>query len=237
MLYSARLRLKSDMPDKEKKAIVARVIDLLGLQSCRKGLVGGRGVRGVSGGERKRTAIGMELVTTPSMLFLDEPTSGLDASSALTIAHIVRALTSKGRTVVLTIHQPSAVRSYHDDLELRSLILIQAILNCFTNVLFLAAGEVIYYGPPTKLVAYMQSVGYALPDGANPADSMLELISDKSRDNGALAQAAAQYAPPMDRGDGAHQPLTARARKECVSSELWTPLTPRADTRTLALAP
>lgn len=223
LLYSARLRLESDMPDKEKKAIVARVIELLGLQSCRKGLVGGRGVRGISGGERKRTAIGMELVTTPSMLFLDEPTSGLDASSALTIAHIVRALSSKGRTVVLTIHQPSAVRSRQSRIAIAQFD-VQAILTCFTNVLFLSAGEVIYYGPPTKLVAYMQSVGYELPDGANPADSMLELISDKSRDNGALAQAAAQYAPSMDRGDGAHQPLTAAARKECVLY-VWSLLT------------
>ena len=75
--------------------------------------MGGRGgVRGISGGERRRTSIGMELVTTPSLLFLDEPTSGLDSASALTVAHIVRALAVKGRTIVLTIHQPSAVRMF-----------------------------------------------------------------------------------------------------------------------------
>lgn len=111
LLYSARLRLPSSLPDAEKKAVVDRVIDLLGLQSCRRGMVGGRGsVRGVSGGERRRTSVGMELVTSPSLLFLDEPTSGLDSASALAVAHIVRALASKGRTIVLTIHQPSAVR-------------------------------------------------------------------------------------------------------------------------------
>ncbi len=73
------------MPDSEKKARVHAVIKLLGLNKCRRTLIGDADVRGISGGERRRVSIGMELVTAPSLLFFDEPTSGLDSHSALQV--------------------------------------------------------------------------------------------------------------------------------------------------------
>jgi ABC-type multidrug transport system ATPase subunit len=71
---------------------------------CRHTLVGGFFLKGLSGGERKRTSIGYELITNPSLLLLDEPTSGLDSSTAFDIVKFLRQEARKGMTVLCTIH-------------------------------------------------------------------------------------------------------------------------------------
>lgn len=110
--YSAQLRLPPTLSDRVKNAMVDRVIAELNLThvaNSRIGSVGGSsGRRGVSGGERRRVSIGMELVTSPQILILDEPTSGLDSSSAHSVVQLVKDLAGHGRIVVLSIHQPSA---------------------------------------------------------------------------------------------------------------------------------
>jgi ABC-type multidrug transport system ATPase subunit len=78
------------------------VIVELNLTSCADTPIGNALVRGVSGGERKRTSIAMELISDPSVLFLDEPTTGLDAFTALGIVQTLRALADTGRTVVFS---------------------------------------------------------------------------------------------------------------------------------------
>ena len=65
-------------------------------------------IKGISGGERKRTSIGVELITDPSLIFLDEPTTGLDSTTALQVILLLKDLASKGKTVISTIHQPSS---------------------------------------------------------------------------------------------------------------------------------
>lgn len=79
--FSADLRLR--LPAKEKKDRVEQVIAQLGLTKCADTYIGNNLIRGVSGGERKRTSIGVELLTNPALIFLDEPTTGLDSSTAL----------------------------------------------------------------------------------------------------------------------------------------------------------
>jgi ABC-type multidrug transport system ATPase subunit len=81
--FSARTRLERDLPLAEKMAIVDRVTRLLGLWDVRETVVGDANQRGISGGQKKRVNIGMELVAKPSVLFLDEPTSGLDSGTNL----------------------------------------------------------------------------------------------------------------------------------------------------------
>ena len=81
--------------------------------------------------------------------------------------------------------------------------------------MFLSEGEVMYYGPPNKLYTFMQNVGSPLPEGANPADHMLELISNKDKDSAAMVAAATPFAPAPD-GERVHPPLSASTRKECV---------------------
>lgn len=75
--FAAKLRLPQSTPDEEKKARITELIALLGLSHVADGIIGKEGKRGISGGERKRVSIGVELITSPNVLFLDEPTSGL----------------------------------------------------------------------------------------------------------------------------------------------------------------
>lgn len=87
---------------------VEDTIRLLHLSDCADSVIGSELVKGVSGGERKRCSVGMELVTDPPLLFLDEPTTGLDTFTALSLVTTLKNLARKGRTVVCTMHQPSS---------------------------------------------------------------------------------------------------------------------------------
>lgn len=105
--FSCDLRLSATVSEAEKIGKVDGLIQALGLTHCADRQVGGAKIRGVSGGERKRTAIAMEMVTDPKILFLDEPTTGLDASTALSVLKVCKSL-SEHMTIILTIHQPRA---------------------------------------------------------------------------------------------------------------------------------
>lgn len=83
--YSARLRLPDNMPRSDKRALVESTIIAMGLQDCADTVIGNWHLRGISGGEKRRVSIALEILMRPRMLFLDEPTSGLDRSSPLFI--------------------------------------------------------------------------------------------------------------------------------------------------------
>ena len=76
----------------------------LGLTKCADTRIGNVMIRGISGGERKRTSIGVELLTNPSIIFLDEPTTGLDSSTAFNVMDLMKKIALNGRTVITTIH-------------------------------------------------------------------------------------------------------------------------------------
>ncbi|KAG1683927.1 hypothetical protein DVH05_012502 [Phytophthora capsici] len=163
--YSAQLRLPSTLSDRVKDAMVDRTIAELNLThvaNSRIGSVGGSGSRrGVSGGERRRVSIGMELVTAPQILILDEPTSGLDSSSAHSVVQLVKDLAGHGRIVVLSIHQPSA----------RSFLLLDKIM-------LLGKGKLLYSGAPVESKSYFQNLGFKCPENENIADFILDIASD-----------------------------------------------------------
>ncbi|XP_062196597.1 ABC transporter G family member 14-like [Phragmites australis] len=161
--YTALLRLPRALGAGEKRAQADAVMRELGLAKVAHSMVGGvRGVRGLSGGERKRVSIGLEMLVDPSLLLLDEPTSGLDSTIAARIVGTLRRMAADGgRTVVVTIHQPSS-RLYH----------------MFDKVLLLSAdGCPIYYGRAADALSYFASVGFASPLSLNPADLMLDLAN------------------------------------------------------------
>jgi ABC-type multidrug transport system ATPase subunit len=106
LLYTAELRLPASMLQSRRLEIVDDVIGQLGLINVRNSKVGDESNRGVSGGEYRRLSIGIELVTTPSVIILDEPTSGLSAADAFTCLRVLKRLASNGHVVVLSIHQP-----------------------------------------------------------------------------------------------------------------------------------
>ena len=94
------------MSKPEKVLVVERVIEFLGLQSVRNSVVGTVEKRGISGGQRKRVNVGLEMVMEPSLLILDEPTSGLDSSSSSLLLKALRREAAEGVNVCMVLHQP-----------------------------------------------------------------------------------------------------------------------------------
>jgi len=118
-------------------------------------------IRGVSGGERKRASIGVELITNPSMIFLDEPTTGLDSTTALKIMELLIALAKSGRNVISTIHQPNS-----------------EIFSKFDNLMLLVRGNIIYQGHANQAVNYFGTIGYPCPKLTNPADFFMKIMNE-----------------------------------------------------------
>ena len=104
--FSAALRLPADTPHRQRNAWVHMIIDLLGLTRHRHAVVGDAQKRGLSGGQRKRVNVAMELVADPSLIFLDEPTSGLDSTAALELMQCLNRLSKFGVAICAVLHQP-----------------------------------------------------------------------------------------------------------------------------------
>jgi len=96
------------MSIEERDELVSILLEELGLEECADVLVGGELIPGISGGQRKRTSVGVDLITSPSVVFLDEPTSGLDSYSAYSVCQLLKKVANAGATVGCTIHQPSS---------------------------------------------------------------------------------------------------------------------------------
>ncbi|KAL5975215.1 ABC transporter G member 39 [Asimina triloba] len=172
ILYSAWLRLPSDVSSDTRKMFIEEVMDLVELNSLRDALVGLPGVSGLSTEQRKRLTISIELVANPSIIFMDEPTSGLDARAAAVVMRTVRNTVDTGRTVVCTIHQPSI-----------------DIFEAFDELFLMKrGGEEIYVGPlghnSCQLIKYFESIeGVSrIKDDYNPATWMLEVTSPARED-------------------------------------------------------
>ncbi len=144
-----------------KQVRVAQILDELRLTHVADSRIGNAHVRGVSGGERRRVSIGMELVTSPQILFLDEPTSGLDSSSANSLMLLLKQLAHDGnRIVVLSVHQPSK----------------KSFLN-MDQIILLAKGKVIFSGPTTSAASYFASHSFPCPLDTTIADHILDVAS------------------------------------------------------------
>ncbi|NXE72799.1 ABCG2 protein, partial [Cochlearius cochlearius] len=161
--FSAALRLPSSISVKEKEDRVTQIISELGLSKVADAKVGTELIRGVSGGERKRTNIGMELITEPPVLFLDEPTKKIDASTANAVLILLKKLSRRGRTIIFSIHQPR-----------------YSIFKLFDKKKLLALGKVLYHGPAKQALEYFSSIGYECEPFNNPADFFLDIINGDS---------------------------------------------------------
>ncbi|VDP77150.1 unnamed protein product [Echinostoma caproni] len=117
-------------------------------------------IRGVSGGERKRTNIGMELITDPSVLFLDEPTTGLDAFMAGQVIKTLKTLSRRGRTIIFSIHQPK-----------------YSIYKLFDTLTLVNRGRLVYHGPAKhEPIRYFIRLGYECENHNNPPDFFLDIL-------------------------------------------------------------
>ncbi len=162
LYYVALLRLPRSWSVEDKVARVERVIDALRLQKARDTVIGGTSQRGVSGGERKRTSVGSELLTNPKVLLLDEPTSGLDSTIARQLVQILSGLALGGRSIITSIHQPGSRLMY-----------------MFDTLLCLSGGRTMYYGRAAAAHDYFAALGYNVEMGISMSDYVLDLASSQ----------------------------------------------------------
>lgn len=191
LAFSANLRLPSCITAAEKRQRVNSVMEELGIMHIAERRIGDSMNRGISGGEKRRVSIGMELVSSPSILFLDEPTSGLDSYNAVCVMESLVRLAKNGRTIVFSIHQP------------RSNIFSQ-----FDQLILLSEGQIEYKGPASQAIPYFTSLGYSFPTHTNPADHLIDILEEKRRQRIVIAPTAVAPAPEvLVRGAAADQKL------------------------------
>ncbi|KAI9240579.1 MAG: hypothetical protein BYD32DRAFT_391687 [Podila humilis] len=163
VLFSAMMRLPEAMPIQGVHERVAEVIEMLGLTHCSNRRIGNVTTRGISGGEKRRVSIALELITRPPILILDEPTSGLDSHSAHMVAEqLCKLAQSKTTTVILTIHQPRS-----------------DIFYMFDQTLVVSKGETLYFGRTNAAAEYFNRRGLVCPASYNIADYLLDIAMDQ----------------------------------------------------------
>lgn len=149
----------------ERKYIVSSLLKSFSLEKCAKNLVGLPGA-GISGGERKRLATALQLISDPLLLFMDEPTSGLDSHTALQVVSKISEVTrtSTSRAVIMTIHQPRL-----------------NILRLFSRIILLSGsgGKCIFWGNVAEALEYFSKLGYPCPSLENPGDHFLDVIMEQ----------------------------------------------------------
>ena len=158
--YSANLRLPSSITVKEKRDRVQNVINNLGLTRVSESRIGNLFIRGISGGELKRTHIAMELVISHPILFLDEPTTGLDSYASVELMETLKALSQQGKLIIIAIHQPR-----------------YAIYKLFDSITLLSRGRTVYHGQAKSAIDYFANLGYICPERENPTDYFLDTIA------------------------------------------------------------
>ncbi|SCZ97266.1 BZ3500_MvSof-1268-A1-R1_Chr4-2g07098 [Microbotryum saponariae] len=173
--YAARLRLPGQSLS-QCDARAEEVLRILGLKLCADNLVGGPLLKGISGGEKRRLSLAVQLIDDPPVLFADEPTSGLDSFTAYNIMLTLKDLANQGRTIIVSVHQPRS-----------------DVWDIFDHVLLLAKGGLTAYsGPRTDILKTLESCGAVCPTDFNPADFVLDVISVSYRDSLEEKRSAAQ---------------------------------------------
>ncbi|XBI99063.1 hypothetical protein VPH35_019218 [Triticum aestivum] len=159
--YSAQLQLPDSLTPAEKRSWADDVIRQMGLATVAGTRIGGRVCKGISGGQRKRVSICIELLASPALIFLDEPTSGLDSAASYHVMSRIAGIAGRnGTTVVAAIHQPST-----EEFEL------------FHGLCLLANGRAVYFGPASKAIEFFDANGFPCPLRRNPSDHFLRMIN------------------------------------------------------------
>ena len=159
-VFDFNVMMKSPhLSQKEKERKEKAMVEMLKLQKAEHNYIGGKFIKGISGGEKRRLNLGAELLSDPKILFLDEPTSGLDSyTSFIIIDNLRRLARAKNMIIVYTIHQPS-----------------MEIAQRFDNLMILHRGRVMYFGRYIDTVDYFAELGFSAPDTKNPIEFFIEV--------------------------------------------------------------
>ncbi|KAI9095694.1 hypothetical protein K1719_026254 [Acacia pycnantha] len=167
--YSAQLQLPDTMSKEEKRERAEFTIREMGLQDAINTRIGGWGIKGISGGQKRRVSICIEILTRPRLLFLDEPTSGLDSAASYYVMSRIASLDRKDgiqRTIIASIHQPST-----------------EVFQLFDNLCLLSSGRTVFFGPASAASEFFASNGFPCPALQNPSDHFLKTINKDFDDN------------------------------------------------------
>lgn len=150
--------LRTNLPKHKLYQKVEELTHRLGLWNCKDTKIGGVLFKGLSGGEKKRVSIAYELITEPQVLLLDEPTSGLDSITALKTVRILKKEAKRGKTIICTIHSPSA----------------EAFME-FSRLLLLHDGHQLYQGPTSEIPDYLRSINVIPSKFMNISDFVIKM--------------------------------------------------------------
>jgi ABC-type multidrug transport system ATPase subunit len=208
--FQAQLRLPENVDESDRNACVQEVIKLLALVKCANIPVGNDDIKGISGGEKRRLSIAIQLLLDPVVCLLDEPTTGLDAFTARHIVKMLKALAEMNFEAEsydndsddeekMIVKSPSAfslgsfskslhsISSFSASLRRKTVIMSihqprYDILQCVDEIVLLSRGCLVWAGSSEKALLHFQSLGYECPLYVNLADFLLDITSlDVSR--------------------------------------------------------
>ncbi|KAI7726495.1 hypothetical protein M8C21_023725 [Ambrosia artemisiifolia] len=217
--YSAYLRLPTTFSNEEVKDIIEGTIMEMGLEDCSDTLVGNWHLRGLSGGEKKRLSIALEILVRPRILFLDEPTTGLDSASAFFVVQALKSLARDGRTVISSIHQPSS-----------------EVFALFDDLFLLSGGEKVYFGETKDAVTFFAEAGFPCPTKRNPSDHFLRCInSDFDVVTATLKGSQRHYEEP--KGSDAYKKFSVSEIKATLAEKYkWSKYAKKAESKMKQIA-
>ncbi|XP_032683657.1 ATP-binding cassette sub-family G member 4-like [Odontomachus brunneus] len=155
MMIASYLKISKSISHKSRQMLIDGILNTLTLSHTKD-----TRVDRLSGGQKKRLSIALELIDNPMLIFLDEPTTGLDSLASVQCVTALKTLAQTGRTIICTIHQPSAT-----------------LYEMFDHIYLVVDGHCMYRFPPSDTVDFFAQQGLVCPKYHNPADYMLEVVS------------------------------------------------------------
>eukprot|EP00899_Mesostigma_viride_P016059 jgi/Mesvir1/24454/Mv21823-RA.1 len=196
--YTARLRCPPEYTEEQRKEVIEQALTDMGLRHVRHVIVGDPLKKGISGGERKRLCVAIELLTKLRLLFLDEPTSGLDSVTALLLIRTLKRLAAGGVSVpkgaatddvAIEMHELEAGDGNAPPVALPKPAHAGCTIMCtihqpqskifqeFDTLILLQGGSTVFAGPAMSSLDHFAGMGYPCPPLTNPADHLMDLIT------------------------------------------------------------